>query len=199
MVAWSTNLPMQPWKRLKSWTHTTHSRKVHATAAASTHGRPRRKGRQEEEEEGSRHSGPRLFRVTCTVRHGTRIVFLRGLSTRPPSTVSFVFFLLFFTLCSPSPSPCLRVLILWDLLCAYCVLPNTSSSRQQFVVQQMACSFFPKMAAVKKQNRFIGSNCFLVCSSPPHSQSYAHSISPYQTGDNCQDAAPNCCSVHIHF
>uniref|UniRef100_A0A023G197 Uncharacterized protein n=1 Tax=Amblyomma triste TaxID=251400 RepID=A0A023G197_AMBTT len=29
--------------------------------------------------------------------------------------------------------------------------PNISSSGQQFVVQQMACSFFPKMAAVKKK------------------------------------------------
>lgn len=135
-------------------------------------------------------------------RHGTHTMFLQGLSTLPPSSVSFCIFVFYFTL--TTLSPCLHVSILWDLLCAYCVLPNTttsSSSRQQFVVQQMACSFFPKMAAVKKKKKHKPLYRIKLLSGllfPPHSQSCAHSyLSLLVT--TVKTLHQKGCSVHIHF
>lgn len=142
VVAWSISHRMQPWKRLRSRIHEN-------TQPQSARNRSCQHSREAEERRKAR-GGRKQWRPTlglaCLLSHAMGHRVRSGFTqTSSPlhCSLSQIFLLNLFT-----PHLALRFDPSRPLLCVQCLAKQ--QQQKEFVVQPIARSFFPKMAAVKR-------------------------------------------------
>lgn len=150
---------------------------------ALTRGRGEKEGERRKEAVKT-NTGPCLFGVSCCGASHVPSGFTHTSSLR--CSLCYVFL---FSVFAPHLALGFRS---FGICCAYIVFPS-SSSRQQFVVQPTACSFFPKMAAMKMKSALEDQTAFWsALPILPLSLFVRCSLSsPCETGDNSWPCTKN--------